>query len=125
MLASSEEFVNGFLWKYVDMSITKKEWSLLKKTQINNPEWTPLFSNFKHIFNDEQSMFNYMFVLSNIDNTYFHGFMIFFITNIQRQLINTPPIPFQKIRTIDELTAFIDDDEEKFKMLLISLYYYF
>ncbi len=122
MICSSSEFVNNYLWKYVDMTITKKEWTHLTTKHVHSTEWISFLSKFKHVFNEDADMFNYSFVLSNIEKKYFESFMVFYTTNIQRCL---KKIEHCSIKTMDELVAFVEADDEKFKLLLISLYYYF
>jgi hypothetical protein len=122
MICSSGEFVNNYLWKYVDMTITKKEWLHLTNKQVHEPIWIDFFFKFKHIFKDETDIYNYSFVLSNIEETVLKNFIMFYNTNIHRCLKNNHYI---KISTIDDLLSFIDNDEDRFKLLLISLYYYF
>jgi hypothetical protein len=114
--------VNSFLWKYVDMSITKTEWIHLTHKHIHDQQWVSFLKRFEHIFTEDGDLYNYSFVLSNIEHSFFVSFMVFYTTNIQRCLKD---IEYCTISTIGELIEFVDTDDEKFTLLLISLYYYF
>ena len=121
MICSSGEFVNTYLWKYVDMSITKRELLHLSNNHLHDQTWVSFLKKFEHVFNDESDIHNYSFIFSNIEDSFFVSFMVFYTTNIQRCIKD---IEYCTIKTIDELMNFVDTDE-KFKLLLIRLYYYF
>jgi hypothetical protein len=123
MICSSGEFVNNYLWKYVDMTITKAERVYLTKKQVHEPLWIDFLLKFKHVFKDESDIYNFSFVLSNIDEDIFKNFIVFYNTNVLRS--SNTDIEFFKMTSIEDMISFIGENDENFKLLLISLYYYF
>jgi hypothetical protein len=122
MLICSNEFAKGYLWKYVDVTINKAEFCFLKNNTRYNTQFEELFKTFCQVFTDISDMYNYLFVISIVEPVLLKSFLIFYSTNIQRIYNN---VNFKKIETIDGLVDYIREDEHKFKVLLISLYYYF
>jgi hypothetical protein len=127
MLVSSQDFVKNYMWKYVDITINKEELKILKKQKEYNPSIHSLFSRYRDIFVSEMDMENYLFVMSIIENSLMNKFLIFTETNIKRFYFTQDSTQMGKeesILTLDDLDRLIDN-EDKFKLLLISLYYYF
>lgn len=122
MLTCSNEFAKGFLWKYVDITINKAEYTFLKNNTRYNTDFENLFNKFRHVFSESTDLYNYLFVVSIIEPFLFKSFLVFYSTNIQRFYNN---IHYKKLASTEELIAYIGCDENKFKLLLISLYYYF
>lgn len=121
MLTSSTEFVKNFLWKYVDITINKTEIDMLRTKYTPNTVIQSLFNRFNNIFYDKMDVDNYVFIISIIDECHWKNFIIFYITFARKfELLEN-----EKIKTIEDLDKYIDTDEQKFKLLLICLYYYF
>lgn len=127
MLVCSNDFAKGFLWKYVDMTINKAEFNFLKHRTPHNRDFEALFNKFAHVFCDPSDMHNYLFVVSIIEPFLLKSFMTFYSTNVQRfeELKGDNNIYHHCIGSVIELIEFIGTDDDKFKLLLISLYYYF
>lgn len=122
MITTSNEFLKSFLWKYVDMTINKYEHDiLLSKFNYKNTDLYPFFKGF-NIFTDEQDICNYIFVISSIETYYLERFLIFYITNVRFLDLDKNP---QKINTMEAVIEYIGNNEEKFKLFLISLYFFF
>lgn len=128
MLVSSQDFVKNYMWKYVDITINKEELKILKKQKDYNPLIYSLFSKYQDIFVSEMDMENYLFIMSIIEDSLMNKFLIFTNTNIKRfysnQIGKELELESKPILTLNNLDKFIDNDD-KFKLLLISLYYYF
>lgn len=122
MLSSSGDFLKCYLWKYVDISINKKDMVQLRNIIIVSEDLKELFNRFRNVLTNDLDVQNYVFVMSQIKDNIFVSFMTFYITYYQRCLNSSDKV---KINNIKELSDFICYDEEKFKFLLISLYYYF
>lgn len=121
MLTSSTEFMKSFLWKYVDLTINKTEMELLRTKYTPNTVIESMFERFENIFFDKMDVDNYVFIISIIEPWFWNNFVIFYITYARKlELLNN-----EKINTIDDLDKYIDTNEQKFKLLLICLYYYF
>lgn len=125
MLVCSNDFAKGFLWKYVDMTINKAEFNFLKRRIPHNHDFETLFNKFAHVFYDPSDMHNYLFVVSIIEPFLLKSFMTFYSTNVQRFDELEGDNSYQCLGSVIELIEFIGTDDDKFKLLLISLYYYF
>jgi hypothetical protein len=126
MLVCSNDFAKGFLWKYVDMTINKAEFNFLKHRTPHNRDFETLFNRFAHVFCDPSDIHNYLFVVSIIEPFLLKSFITFYSTNVQRfGELKTQNDNYRSLGSVTELIEFIGTDDDKFKLLLISLYYYF
>lgn len=131
MLVCSNDFAKGFLWKYVDITINKAEFNFLKHRTPNNRDFETLFNRFADVFCDPSDMHNYLFVVSIIEPFLLKSFLTFYSTNVQRFDALKAEEEEGELKTklllgsVVELIEFIGTDDDKFKLLLISLYYYF
>lgn len=104
------------------MTINKYEHDILiSKFNYKNSDLYPFFKGF-NMFTDEQDICNYIFVISSIETYYLERFLIFYITNVRFLELDKHP---QKIKTMEALIEYIGKNEEKFKLFLISLYFFF
>jgi len=94
----------------------------LRNIIIVSEDLKELFNRFRNVLTNDLDVQNYVFVMSQIKDNIFVSFMTFYITYYQRCLNSSEKV---KINNIKELSNFICYDEEKFKFLLISLYFYF
>lgn len=121
MLISSEEFLQSFLWKYVDMHINIYELQVIKNIIRIDEDWKILLDSFSHLFGNEIDKNNTLFVLSQFDNSTFVKFMKFYKVQVKKYF----DVSLSNISHHEDLKTFIDTNEDRFKLLMICLYFYF
>lgn len=121
MIISSTEFLRNYLWKYVDMTINKEEYDVIvSRFEYKNTKLYKLFETFKDIVKDDLDIRNYIFIIYCIDNDYIDRFLIFYMMNIRYMNLGET-----LLYSIDDVIEFVGEDRDRFKLLLISLYYFF
>lgn len=121
MITSSTEFLRNFLWKYVDMTINKEEYNILvSRFEYKTTNLYKLFERFRDVVQEEIDICNYIFILYCIENDYIDRFLIFYMMNV-RYLGQQG----MELFSLDDLIDFVGKDKDRFKLFLISLYYYF
>lgn len=124
MLLSSSDFMKNYLWKYIDITINRTEVQQLK-TNINYDQYImDMFNRFKHIFMEQTDIENYVFIMSIIEPCYFDNFVIFYVAFVKKFGLADDDT-LKRISTLNDLNNFVDNDEKKFKLMLLCLYYYF
>jgi hypothetical protein len=127
MLESSEQLLKNYLWKYVDLNINNIDIENIKRIYILNDQWTEFLDDYKKYVRSNNDLVNFNIILSQLNEYSFQRFMIFFGTIIYSfPEFSDDDIYKSRVRlkTIDDLKTFIGDDINKFKLFILSLYYY-
>lgn len=122
MLSTPENFLKSFLWKNVDISINKAENKYIYQNAYQNTEWIEFFNTFLYMFNDTSILTNYIIILSNINDSILEKFLIFYMINCNNYNIYKDRLRLKDIRM---LKNFIGKDEERFRMFIINMHFYF
>jgi hypothetical protein len=121
MFCNSDDFVLDYFWKYVDYRINKTDIQNLKFVLQHDTQWNKLFTNYLHCFENDSDIHNYNSVCAMVDDNVFKRLMIYY-TNVLKTIDHS--VGFQKIRNKEQLICFIDNDI-KFKILIVCIYYFF
>lgn len=122
MLSTPENFFKNFLWKNIDISINKAEHLYILDNAVESTIWMELFNKFKYSFDDD-ILKHYILILSNIDDIVLEKFLVFYIINCFKY--NKGTIDKIFLKNYEMLEEFIGNDEEKFRMFIISIHFYF
>ena len=122
-MLSSHEYLKHFLWKYIDFTINEQDIQVLKSNIVPNKKWFDVLIRFKNNYAlNDNDLHNYAIVLSQMNDNVFKLFMIFYMINVCKYVKNSEK---NTITSIEELGKYLNEDEKRFEILLISLYYYF
>ena len=122
MLTSSDEFLKNYFWKYVDINVNIEEKNYLKSIIYQNSEWIAFFTKYQRYFQNTNEIVNFSIIVSQLEDADFKRFMKFYLRNCKR-ILNSKDL--YVIENIHDLQRFIADDETKFKLFIVCLYYYF
>ena len=127
MLVSSETFVKHYFWKYLDISINKAEYVFVKDNCPVDADVCAMVNRFAHVFDSVRDIHNYTFVLSQLRDKLLSNFIVFYNIMVlrfvegkrsHRRVTQESPV------TIKGLCDIVGNDEELFKMVLISAHYF-
>jgi hypothetical protein len=121
MFCSSDEFAQNYFWRHVDHNISTYEFCELKHLLPTHFCWNSILEKYAHCFQNENDVANFNMVCSIIPKNDFKKFMLYYMTSLKRI---SPTYKFVKIEDENRLKEYVDD-EEKFKILIVCLYYYF
>tara|TARA_Y100000389_G_scaffold186685_1_gene207312 strand:+ start:7656 stop:8021 length:366 start_codon:yes stop_codon:yes gene_type:complete len=121
MLTSSDELLKNYFWKYVDINVNIEESNYLKSIIYQNSEWIDFFTKYQRYFKNTNEVINFSIIVSQLEDTDYKRFIKFYLRNCKRILNSNDNI----IENIHDLQRFIADDETKFKLFIVCLYYYF
>ena len=123
MLTSSDEFIKNYFWKYVDMNINKEEGYYLKSLIYQNKQWNDFFKKYEYFFIDCNEVSNFTIIISQLNQEEYKRFIKFYMRNCRRIIFD---MDWEKpMNTVQDLDDFISNDETKFKLFIVCLYYYF
>lgn len=136
MLSTPEMFLKSFLWKRVDISINKAEYQYIFKEALRREEWVKLFSRFEHMVIDKKIFDAYIIVLSNLKKETLHKFLRYFLIHYasyrKREYSDTLSYLEESSHTKDHETtiqdsfnAYIGNDDDRFRIFLICMQFYF
>jgi hypothetical protein len=121
MLTSSDEFLKNYFWKYVDINVNIEEANYLKSIIYQNSQWIDFFTKYEKYFQSTNEIVNFSIIISQLEDADYKRFIKFYLRNCKR-IINSNDIT---LTNINDLQTFIADDETKFKLFIVCLYYYF
>jgi len=124
MLTSSDEFIKNYFWKYVDININIEEANYLKSIIYQKSDWIVFFNKYQQFFQSSNEIVNFSIIISQLDTNDYKRFIIFYLRNCKR-ILNSEDEHIQNIKNVNDLQSFIADDEQKFKLFIVCLYYYF
>lgn len=124
MLTSSDEFIKNFFWKYVDININIEEANYLKSIIYQKSDWIDFFNKYQKLFQSSNEIINFSIIISQLETNDYKRFIIFFLRNCKR-ILNSEDGNIENIQNVNDLQSFIADDERKFKLFIVCLYYYF
>lgn len=121
MLTSSDEFLKNYFWKYVDINVNIEEANYLKSIIYQNSQWIDFFTKYKKHFQNKNEIVNFSIIISQLEDADYKRFIKFYLRNCKRILNSNDNI----IENIHDLQTFIAENETKFKLFIVCLYYYF
>lgn len=124
MLTSSDEFIKNFFWKYVDININIEEANYLKSIIYQKSDWIDFFNKYQKLFQSSNEIINFSIIISQLETNDYKRFIIFYLRNCKR-ILNSEDENIENIKNVNDLQSFIADDERKFKLFIVCLYYYF
>lgn len=124
MLTSSDEFIKNYFWKYVDININIEEANYLKSIIYQKSDWIDFFNKYQKLFQSANEIANFSIIISQLETNDYKRFIIFYLRNCKR-ILNSEDENIQNIKNVNDLQSFIADDEQKFKLFIVCLYYYF
>jgi hypothetical protein len=124
MLTSSDEFIKNYFWKYVDININIEEANYLKSIIYQKSDWIVFFNKYQQFFQSSNEIVNFSIIISQLDKNDYKRFIIFYLRNCKR-ILNSEDENIENIQNVNDLQSFIADDERKFKLFIVCLYYYF
>jgi|TARA_Y100000389_G_scaffold155188_1_gene155790 hypothetical protein len=124
MLTSSDEFIKNYFWKYVDININIEEANYLKSIIYQKSDWIDFFNKYQKFFQSSNEIVNFSIIISQLDKNDYKRFIIFYLRNCKR-ILNSEDENIENIQNVNDLQSFIADDERKFKLFIVCLYYYF
>ena len=125
MLISSEAFVQQFFWKYLDISMNREECLFVMGSFPVDPDVERMTNRFAHSFGTTRDRRNYAFVISQLRGRVLDNFLVFYSTMVHKFTAARPHATIRiEPRTLEGIDRFVGDDEELFKMLLVSAHYF-
>ena len=124
MLTSSDEFIKNYFWKYVDINVNVEEGNYLKSIIYQKSEWIDFFNKYEKYFQSSNEIVNFSIIVSQLDDNDYKRFITFYLRNCKR-ILNSNDNIVKCNKNSNDLQIFIADDEEKFKLFVVCLYYYF
>jgi hypothetical protein len=121
MFCSSDEFAQNFFWRHIDHNISASELSELKNLLPTHIYWNDILEKYAHCFQNVNDVANFNMVCSIIPKNDFKSFMMYYMTSLKKI---SPIYEFVRIEDENGLKEYVDDDD-KFKILIVCLYYYF
>lgn len=125
MLSTPEIFLKSYLWKNIDISINRAENIYIYKNAYQDPDWINIFKNFSYMFDDISILTNYIIILSNINENNLRKFLVFYMINCNNYNVHDLKKNKLHLENIEMLKDFIGNSEEKFRMFIISMHFYF
>ena len=125
MLSTPEIFLKNYLWKNIDISINRAENIYIYNNAYQDPDWINIFNNFKYMFDDDSILTNYIIILSNINENILKKFLVFYLINCNNYNVHDLKKHGHHLENLEMLKDFIGNSEEKFRMFIISMHFYF
>jgi hypothetical protein len=121
MLVSTNILFKNYLWKYVDININELEYEYLKMNINHNEECVDFFKNYEKYLNSKEDIHNLISMMSQMNLKLLEKFFKYY-TIYLKKIMNINHI--KNNLTFNDLKNIINT-EDKFKLFIVCLYYYF